>query len=222
MERDTLDKISVRLITYPEKADWDRCKDLAMRTIGKYWAGDKVVTDEWKHKILEARHSPIRVLTFTIEMNIPYYVSTHFVRHKIGVEHFVQSQRNDRQSQYDRELAPQSAFVCHTMVINAEALMVMSNRRLCGMADSTTRYVMSQICRCVEWSNPEFAGLLVPQCERMFHCTEFKSCGHWENECKKHYIDIAKSAGVYPALFEDFMAKTSGDKITESSLCSHF
>lgn len=62
-------------------------------------------SDEWKRRILDAGHSPIRTLMFTVRMEIPYYVSVHFVRHKVGVEHYVRSQRNDRQSDYDRTKA---------------------------------------------------------------------------------------------------------------------
>ena len=181
----TRDKIKVKVIRHPESYDWERCKDLALRTIGKKWTGSKV-TELWKENMLKCRHSPIRTLMFTIEMELPYYVSTHFVRHKFGVEHFVQSQRNDRQSNYDRDLAPQSAMVMHTMDINAEALMNMAHRRLCTQADITTRYVMTKICQEVIRLNPEFKKELVPQCEYLGRCPEFMSCGKYQtmNEMK--------------------------------------
>lgn len=172
--------ITIQFLRTPQKEDWERCKTLALNTMGIKYSGAEV-TEEWKHKILKAKHSPIRTLMFTIKMTIPSYVSVHFVRHKIGVEHFVQSQRNDRQSNYNREIAPQNAMVTHIMDINAEQLMFMANRRLCGMADVTTRYVMQAICRGVEIFNPEFVGHLKPMCEHLHECPEFKSCGHWEN-----------------------------------------
>lgn len=175
--------ISVEILRHPEKEDWERCKMLALNTAGKKYTGKEIDT-EWKRKILKAKHSPIRTLMFTIQMTVPYYVSTHFVRHKIGVEHYVQSQRNDRQSNYDRELAPQSAMVSHIMEINAEQLMFMANRRLCGMADKTTRYVMTDICMEVIKTNPEFKDYLVPMCELLHECPEFKSCGYWNGKIK--------------------------------------
>ena len=171
--------IKVRILRSPSADDWNRCKDLAMRTMGKKWTG-KNVTAEWQDKMLTAAHSPIRTLMFTIEMEIPYFVSVHLVRHKIGVEHYVQSQRNDRQSNYDREVAPQNAPVLHTIDINAEQLMFMARRRLCGMADPTTRYVMQLVCRNVEETNPEFKGHLVPMCVYQNRCPEFASCGYFK------------------------------------------
>lgn len=173
--------IQVRVLRSPTPVDWERCKDLAMRTMGKRWAGGKV-TAEWMRRMLECRHSPIRTLMFTIEMSVPYYVSVHLVRHKLGIEHYVQSQRNDRQASYDRELAPQNAMVFHTIDVNAEALMQISEKRLCGMADPVTRYVWSKVCRAVEEVNPEFCGHLLPQCERLLHCPEHEPCGHWQRE----------------------------------------
>lgn len=174
-----MDDIKVQILRFPMKEDWERCKMLALNTVGKEYTG-KEITTEWKRKILKARHSPIRTLMFTIKMQIPYYVSVHFVRHKVGVEHYVQSQRNDRQSNYDRNIAPQNAMVFHIMDISADELMYMANRRLCGMADKTTRYVMTTICRKIETLCPEFKGCLVPMCEFRHECPEFNSCGYWE------------------------------------------
>lgn len=170
--------IKIEILRHPEEEDWERCKMLALNTIGKKYTGTKI-TDNWKHKILKAEHSPIRTLMFTIKMTIPYFASVHLVRHKIGIEHYVQSQRNDRQSNYDRDLAPQNAMVSHIIDVNAEQLMLMSHRRLCGMADATTRYIMMKICREVEKVNPEFKGFLVPTCEYLHECPEFKSCGYY-------------------------------------------
>lgn len=182
-------EIKVEILRTPSKEDWERCYMLALNTMGKKYVGTNV-TNAWKRKILKAQHSPIRTLMFTIRMTIPYFVSTHLVRHKIGVEHFVQSQRNDRQTNYDRELAPQSAMVSHIIDINAEQLMFMANRRLCGMADKTTRYVMTLVCKAIEETNPEFVGSFKPMCEKLHECPEFKSCGYWENKNKTSYAEL--------------------------------
>lgn len=173
------DNIEVEVLRHPTEQDWERCKMLALNTVGKKYVGTKV-TDGWKHDMLKAAHSPIRTLMFTVRMVIPYFVSVHLVRHKIGVEHYVQSQRNDRQSNYDRELAPQNAMVSHIMDVNAEQIMFMARRRLCGQADPTTRYVMYKVCREVSKVNPEFEPFLVPMCVYRHECPEFNSCGYWE------------------------------------------
>ncbi len=171
--------IKVEILRHPEKEDWERCKMLALNTVGKKYTGSEI-TDKWKHQILKAEHSPIRTLMFTIRLTIPYFVSVHLVRHKIGIEHYVQSQRNDRQSNYDRELAPQNIMVSHIIEVNAEQLMFIARRRLCGQADPTTRYVTAQLCREIEKVNPEFKDFLVPMCYYRHECPEFKSCGLWE------------------------------------------
>ena len=111
-------------------------------------------------------------------MEIPYFVSVHYVRHFTGVTHFVQSQRNDRQDKYDRNKAPQDAMVSHIMYVNAQELMFMARRRLCTQADPTTRAVMQEICRQVVSVCPEFDGTLEPMCAyRGGRCTEFHCCG---------------------------------------------
>lgn len=166
---------SVEILRHPTEDDWNRCKMLAMNTIGKQWSGE--VSDEWKRKILKAEHSPIRTLMFTVRMEVPYWVSVHFVRHKYGVEHYVSSQRNDRQSNYDRTKAPQDATVTHIMDINAQELMQMARMRLCRQASPETRKVMHEIAVEVMRTNPEFGPLLVPKCVAHGGCNEFKSCG---------------------------------------------
>lgn len=176
--------MKIEILRHPGKEDWERCKMLALNTIGKKYAGSEI-TDKWKHDILKAEHSPIRTLMFTIRLTIPYFVSVHLVRHKIGIEHYVQSQRNDRQTNYDRELAPQNAMVSHIIEVNAEQLMFMARRRLCGQADATTRFVMTHICIEVCKTNPEFKEFLKPMCHYRHECPEFTSCGYWEKVTAK-------------------------------------
>lgn len=171
--------MSVELLKYPQQSDWEMCKLLTLNTIGKKYTGS-TVTDEWKRKILQAGHSPIRSLVFIFRLEIPYWVSVHLVRHKIGVEHFVQSQRNDRQNNYDRTKAPQDAMVSHCIMLNAESLITLCHKRLCMQASPETRAVVAEMKRQVLAVCPEFEGLLVPLCEyRNGKCTEFKPCGRY-------------------------------------------
>lgn len=169
-------EFKVEILKYPTEDDWMWCKTCALNTVGK--TSTKLPTDEWKEKLVQAEHSPLRELWFGIRMIIPSYVSVHFVRHHIGVNHYVQSQRNDRQTNYDRTKAPQDAMVSHIMSINAQELVFMSHKRLCGQADPYTRKVMQEIVRQISETNPEFKNSLQPLCGyRNGKCTEFQCCG---------------------------------------------
>lgn len=174
--------ITVELLRHPTDEDWERCKMLAMNTIGKRWSGE--VTEKWKRDILRSEHSPIRTLMFTIRMELPYWVSVHFCRHKYGVEHYVSSQRNDRQDNYDRTKAPQNAIVTHVMDINAAELMQVARMRLCRQASVETRMVMTEIRDAVVQANPEFADFLQPKCVIHGGCNEFRPCGYYERTCR--------------------------------------
>ena len=154
--------ISVMMTEHPSDSDWCGVKRRALVTMGY----SKVVTQptlEWKHKILEARHSPIRRLRFSFDITCPYWVSVHLCRH-IHAQPFVRSQRNDRQDGYDRNSAPQDAPVNMIWDMNAEELMVIANKRLCKQASEETRYLVQLMCEQVLASHPEFKGLLVPAC----------------------------------------------------------
>ena len=172
--------MSVEILRYPPDEDWQRCKMLALNTIGKRYAGSEVA-DEWKRKILRSEHSPIRTLMFTIRMDVPYWVSVHFCRHKYGVEHYVTSQRNDRQDKYDRTKAPQGEMVTHVMDVNAQELIQMARMRLCGQASKETRDTMREIADAVAETNPEFVEFLQPKCVSRHGCNEFKPCGFWDS-----------------------------------------
>lgn len=181
MARPVID--SIELIRHPTEKDWERCKMLALNTIGKRNAGG-TVSDEWKRKMIKAEHSPIRTLMFTIRMEVPYWVSVHFCRHKFGVEHFVTSQRNDRQDKYNRNEAPQNAKVTHIMDINAAELLQMARMRLCGQSVEETREIMSSICDAVLKTNPEFSEVLKPKCLIHGGCNEFNPCGRYEGRMR--------------------------------------
>lgn len=93
-------------------------------------------------RMLEVKHSPIRCLSYMIIMyDVPYYVSVHYSRHKIGVEHFVKSQRPN----IDRSIARQGALVTHAMYLNVDALCTILSRRLCTKADKHTQELAQKI-----------------------------------------------------------------------------
>ena len=169
--------MKVILAGVPNKQDKIWCKQCAVGTMGKEACDEP--SEEWLHRILEARHSPIRELRYWFVLyDVPYWVSVHLVRHHVGFQPYVQSQRNDRQSNYDRTKAPQDAPVTMRISLNAEALMTLANKRLCMKASPETREVVAEMCRLVEKTCPEFKGLLVPMCE--YHggkCHEMYPCG---------------------------------------------
>lgn len=162
----------VKLIKYPTEEDWLFAKQCTLVTVGKNAVTPP--TEEWKHKLLEARHSPIRTLQFAFELEIPYWVSVHLCRH-VHAQPFVRTQRNDRQDEYDRNKAPQDELVRMIWYMNAEELMTIANKRLCKQASMETRATVKEMCDLVEKACPEFSGLLVPQCvygkcHEMFPC----------------------------------------------------
>lgn len=74
--------MKVELLKHPTEEDWFFCKQCTLNTVGK--STTTLPTDEWKVKLLKSEHSPIRTLCFAFKLEIPYWVSVHLVRHKIG------------------------------------------------------------------------------------------------------------------------------------------
>lgn len=168
----------VELIDYRD--NWQAVKDAAMNTVGK--DSGKYPTSEWKRQILLAEHSPIRLLEFTIRFtDIPYYVVMHLVRHHIGVQHFVKSQREDRSETHTkRHDLPQDALIDYTMVANAQALINISRKRLCNQASPETRKAWQAVIDCLKEYEPELASVCVRECVYRGFCPELRSCGYQE------------------------------------------
>ena len=167
--------MDVKVIDYSAD-NWQAVKNAAMNTIGK--VSGRYPNSEWKRAILKAEHSPIRLLTLTIRMTyIPYWVSVHLVRHHIGVEHFVSTQRTDRTG-VDRNDLPQNAPVNHTISINAQALINISRKRLCTQASPETRWVWNAVIEAVRKVEPELADACVPECVYRGFCPEMYPCGY--------------------------------------------
>ena len=171
--------MNIEMIEYPTDMDWMAAKRRALVTVGK--TPITVPDVKWKRSILEARHSPIRRLNFSFLLHdVPYCTSVHLVRHHEGCQPYVRSQRNDRQSAYDRKKAPQDAPVDMIWDMNAETLMNIANKRLCVKAEEETRALIRTICEMVDDSFEEFRGLLVPMCEWCGGlCHEMYPCGRY-------------------------------------------
>lgn len=169
--------MQVELVGYPSERDLMWMKECAIGTMGKDVKTKP--SSEWIHRMLKARHSPIRELNYRFVIrDIPYWVSTHLVRHHIGIMCYVQSQRNDRQSNYDRNAARQDAPVTMRISLNAESLMTIANKRLCAQAAKETRETVMQMCALAIKATPELEGLLVPMCDYCGGvCHEMQPCG---------------------------------------------
>ena len=167
--------MNVEIVKYPKEEDWLLAKQCTLVTVGK--ESEVPPTEEFKRKILKARHSPIRELKFVFRItDLPYWVSVHLCRH-IHAQPYVKTQRNDRQTQYDRNSAPQNSPVSMMWSMNAEELITIANKRLCNLASPETREVVRMICNKVIEVCPEFKDELVPMCIRNGGlCHEIFSC----------------------------------------------
>lgn len=168
--------MKVTMIEYPTEKDWMAVKERALVTVGL--KAKNAPDDVWKKDILEARHSPIRRLRFSFLIeDLPSWVSVHLCRH-VHAQPYVKSQRNDRQTEYDRNKAPQDSPVNMIWDMTGEELLIIANKRLCAQASAETQAVVWQMCQQVVAFCPEFEPFLVPMCE--YHngkCHEMHPCG---------------------------------------------
>lgn len=168
---------------------WRNVADAARTTTGMD-RGDGEPSAKWKKQMLLSEHSPIRQLIFKWRWSdLKSWVSVHFVRHKIGIEHYVRSQRTDRTG-VDRDQLPQSALVMHECIANAQSIINISKDRLCKKASPETRDAWLALLNEINAKVPELADVCVPKCVYRGFCPEFNSC----NWCKIYdFQDIVNS-----------------------------
>lgn len=167
---------------------WPDVKEAARTTISKEGSG-KYPDDSWKKTILLAEHSPIRKIKFGWRWkDLKSWVSVHFVRHKIGIEHWVSTQRTDRTG-INRDLKTQDSPVYHECEADAQALINISRRRLCGQASKETRDAWIEVKNEVNIRDPILASVMVPECVYRGFCPEFKSCGYVNTDAYRQQLE---------------------------------
>lgn len=181
--------------------NWLSIKSACMTTISKQ-AG-KEPSQEWKRKLLICQHSPIRrsMISWKWE-EIPYCISTHFARHHEGCEKFIGTSRADRTNVKDRSERTQMDCVPMEMDANIQALINISEKRLCTCADPLTTKYWNAVLVAIKEYDEDIYWACVPSCVRCGGCTEpFSDCHFYENLMRDFDIetqkDIMKRYNVY-------------------------
>ena len=195
--------------------DWKDIKDACRRTIGLD-ESDKEPSKAWKRKLLICRHSPIRKGTITWKWpEIPYAISTHFARHHEGTEKYISTSRADRTEIKDRSQRSQMDPVSMEMDANIEALISISERRLCMCADPTTRAYWQDLKDCIEKYDEDIAWAMIPQCVRCGGCVEpFGECKFYEKLMEGHALeeqqDIMQRYDIYREYQKELKLRKGG------------
>lgn len=161
--------------------NWLTIKNACRTTISM---GDSKVepTEEWKKKLLVARHSPLRLGTILWQSeDVPFYVMGHMVRHNVGCTPFVSTSREDRTG-IPREERKQTDNVNLQMVANIESILNISEKRLCNCADINTIKYWKQVLEAIKEYDETIVWACAPSGIAHGGCTEpFSNC----NMCNK-------------------------------------
>ena len=160
------------------KGSWEEILDDCRATVGKEPLG-KEPSRKFKREILLSEHSPIRAIEIKFRWrNIPYWVAMHWKTHKW--ESRTNTQRNDRQTVYDRGKAPQDSPVNFIGEPNIQNCIDTWRKRLCYMASPETREHAEDFKSELHKTEPEISDVLVPNCVYRCGCPESGGCGWYE------------------------------------------
>ena len=165
------------------KGSWEEILDDCRATAGKEPLG-KEPSRKFKREILLSEHSPIRAIEIKFRwLNIPYWVAMHWKTHKW--ESRTNTQRNDRQTVYDRGKAPQDAPVNFIGEPNIQNLIDTMRKRLCYQASPETREYAEDFKSELRKHDPEISDVLVPNCVYRCGCPESCGCGWFESMARR-------------------------------------
>lgn len=159
------------------------------------------VRPSYMKKMYQSEHSPIRVKQFeVIVTDVPYWIAMHFVRHNVGIDHFVSTQREDRAGD-DRGGARQDALVTWKFIANSAAIITISRKRLCRQAHVETTKVWKKVLEAIAEDDYELFKVCQPECVYRGWCYEYKTCGYhrsdkYQEVLKEYRKGISGSEGT--------------------------
>ena len=172
------------------KGDWEEVVNDCRMTVSKGELGHEPST-AFKKAILISEHDPIRDIEVKFRWaNIKYWIAMHWKTHIWRGR--TNTQRNDRQDDYDRDEAPQKTLVDFVGDANAQHLIDTMRKRLCFMAADETREYAEDLKIELRHIEPELSDVLVPNCIYRCGCPENGMCKFFERLSQK-YPDFAST-----------------------------
>lgn len=165
------------------KGDWEEVANDCRATVSKGELG-KEPSKEFKKRILISEHDPIRDIIVKFRWYIKYWAAMHWKTHIWRSR--TNTQRNDRQQEYDRNKATQDIIVEFIGDPNLQHLIDTWRKRLCYMADPYTREHAEDFKIVLRDVEEEASDVLVPNCVYRCGCPEPCGCGWYETMVRKH------------------------------------
>ena len=182
-------------------SDWTDVKNKCRNTVNKDHTDSKP-NSEFKTKLLISEHSPIRLIKVNwMWRGIKSWISVHWSRHKW--ECWISTQRTDRTG-IDRDLEPQGALVNFEGEANAQHLIDTMRVRLCYQASKETRELAEDLKIVINYTEPELADVLVPNCIYRCGCPEFGNCTFWNSFKNKYHSSVMLSIQDRYKLYNEY------------------
>jgi hypothetical protein len=191
------------------KGSWEEIVNDCRSTVSKPPLGHEPSSD-FKRRMMIAEHEPIRdiIVKFRWE-GIKYWCAMHWKTHIWPGR--TNTQRNDRQDNYDRNKAPQDVPVDFTGDPNLQHLIDTWRKRLCYMADPETRGYAEDFKAELRFYEPEASDALVPNCVYRCGCPEGGKCQFFAKLVQDYpnvaSIDIQRRYDAYNEYFYERVVK---------------
>lgn len=166
------------------KGSWEDVVNDCRASVGKGPLGHEP-SEEFKKRMMINEHGPIRNIWIKFMWpGIKYWVAMHWKTHIWPA--VTNTQRNDRQDDYDRDEAPQKTLVNFYGDANPQHLIDTFRKRLCFMAAKETRDLAVDFKKTLRGPQPAISNALVPNCVYRCGCPENGKCTFYQDTLEKH------------------------------------
>lgn len=178
----------------------------AMRTTtGKSMYDANFPRLETWHKMLLSTHSSHRAVLYRVYIeDIPYFAHVYLIRHHLGIQPHVYSQRDDGGAELHskRDSYPQGALISMCADINADALLQIARKRLCYKSHRVIQEVLRKIKISLIANGDKYdqvlGNLMMRPCEWYpGYCSEPSSCGR--------FPEVKQLADVHQKVLKDHL-----------------
>lgn len=185
------------MIIVKKLIDWPEVLEAARITANKT-PSFSYPSEEFIKRMILAEHSPLRMVMYSFYWTeIKSWIATHLLRHHVGTQPFVGTQREDRTGIPHSE-RKRDELVPFMFIVNAQSVINISKERLCKLASPETTQEWTMALLKLSNIDPLLGNMCVPKCVYRGFCPEANCCGYVQSKNYKAVRSTYIKGGILP------------------------
>jgi len=190
------------MIIVKKLIDWTEVLDSARVTANKA-LNFTYPSEEFIKRMILAEHSPLRMVMYSIYWTeIKSWIATHLLRHHVGTQPFVGTQREDRTGIPHSE-RKRDELIPFMFIVNAQSIINISKERLCKLASPETTQEWTMALLKLSHIDSLLVDKCVSKCVYRGFCPEANCCNFVRSKTYKTVRSNYIKGGILPLEGDD-------------------